>query len=175
MRIISGQFKGRRFFPPSNLPVRPTTDQAKESLFNVLSNELDFSTVSVLDLFAGTGNISLEFISRGVKKVISVDANEHCVSFHKKMKESLELKNYFPYKNDVFRAIHSVKESFDVVFADPPYQMKNINDLANVLLEANLLNPGGILIIEHGKDTVYEHPKLRETRKYGNVHFSFFE
>ena len=174
MRVISGKFKGRKIIAPSNLPVRPTTDQAKESLFNVLANDIDFNQVSVLDLFAGTGNISMEFLSRGAVKVVSVDANQHCFNFNKKLKEQWNLDNYFPYKNDVFRSIKNINEQFDIVFADPPYQMPNISELPKLLLSSDLFKENGLLIIEHGKDTVYEHPFLLETRVYGSVNFSFF-
>lgn len=175
MRIISGQYKGRKIHAPSGLPVRPTTDQAKESLFNVLSNDYDFTEITVLDLFAGTGNISLEFLSRGAQKVVSVDANQHCFMFHKHMKELWNINQYFPYKNDVFRAVKMLTEKFDIVFADPPYQMKNIAEVPDVILNNDLLKEGGTLIVEHGRETIYEHLRLTETRSYGNVHFSFFK
>lgn len=175
MRIIGGSLKGRKIIAPKNLPVRPTTDQAKESLFNVLNSKFDLDVFDVLDLFSGTGNISLEFLSRGVNSVTSIDANFNCFQFQKKTKQQYNLDNYFPYKGDVFRALKSVKKQFDVIFADPPYQLKNIQDLPDFILSFNLLKPGGVLIVEHGKETTYEHPHLIEHRKYGNVNFSFFD
>jgi len=174
MRIVAGKFKGKRITTPSGLPVRPTTDQAKESLFNVLNNDFDLDEVSVLDLFAGTGNISYEFISRGAEKVVSVDANFKCFQFHKKMKQELEMDNYHPFKGDVFRAIKSINEKFDIVFADPPYQLSGIENLADTLLALDIYNEGAVLIIEHGKETIYSHEKLEQHRSYGSVNFSFF-
>jgi len=174
MRIISGKFRGKKITAPKDLPVRPTTDQAKESLFNVLNNEYDLQEVKVLDLFSGTGNVSYEFISRGAVKVISVDANYKCFQFHKKTKQELALDNYFPFKGDVFRAIKSIDEKFDIVFADPPYQLKGIENLADTLLELDIYKENAKLIIEHGKETVYKHEKLDQHRKYGSVNFTFF-
>lgn len=174
MRIVSGKYRGKRITAPNGLPVRPTTDQAKESLFNVLSNEYELQEVTVLDLFAGTGNISYEFVSRGAVKVVSVDANFKCFQFHKNIKEELKMNNYFPFKGDVFRAIKSINEKFDIVFADPPYQLKGIENLADTLLALDIYKKGAKLIIEHGKDTSYDHEKLEQHRKYGSVNFSFF-
>ena len=174
MRVISGKFRGKKITAPNGLPVRPTTDQAKESLFNVLNNEFDLENITVLDLFAGTGNISLEFLSRGATKVVSVDANFKCFQFHKKIKQTLDLSHYFPFKGDVFRAIKSIDEKFDVVFADPPYQLKGIEQLANTLLALDIYKKDAKLIIEHSKDTTYDHPLLAQHRKYGSVNFSFF-
>jgi 16S rRNA (guanine966-N2)-methyltransferase len=174
MRIIAGKFRGKRITTPVGLPVRPTTDQAKESLFNVLNNEYDLDEITVLDLFAGTGNISYEFLSRGAVKVISVDANFKCFQFHKQMKAELESDNYFPFKGDVFRAIKSIDEKFDIVFADPPYQLKGIEKLADTLLELDIYKDNAKLIIEHGKKTSYAHKNLDQRRSYGSVNFSFF-
>lgn len=174
MRIIAGKHRGKKIIAPNGLPVRPTTDQAKESLFNVLNNEYDLREIAVLDLFAGTGNISYEFISRGAKKAVSVDANYKCFQFHKKIKQELQLDNYHPFKGDVFRAIKSISEKFDIVFADPPYQLKGIENLADTLLDLDIYKEGATLIIEHGKETNYSHQKLEQHRKYGAVNFSFF-
>lgn len=174
MRIIGGSLKGRKIIAPKNLPVRPTTDQAKESLFNVLNSRVDFSEIDVLDLFSGTGNISYEFVSRGAKSVTSVDANFNCFQFQKKTKTELGLSNYHPFKGDIYRALKSIPQKFDIIFADPPYQLPTIQTLPDFILQHDLLNENGILIIEHGKETTYEHPLLTEHRKYGNVNFSFF-
>ncbi|MFT6717187.1 MAG: 16S rRNA (guanine966-N2)-methyltransferase, partial [Saprospiraceae bacterium] len=138
MRIVAGKFRGKRITAPNGLPVRPTTDQAKESLFNVLNNQYNLDEITVLDLFSGTGNISYEFISRGAVKVISVDANFKCFQFHKKMKQELGMDNYFPFKGDVFRALKSINEKFDIVFADPPYQLTGIENLADTLLALDI-------------------------------------
>lgn len=175
MRIVSGSLRGRKIFAPKNLPVRPTTDQAKESLFNVLHNRYDFDESTVLDLFSGTGNISYEFISRGALKVTAVDANFHCFQFQKKTKKDLDLTNFHPHKGDVFRAIKSISEKYDIIFADPPYQIDNLLDLPDLILGQDLLKEGGCLIIEHGKQTTFEHPNFVEHRTYGGVNFSFFK
>ena len=174
MRIISGKYRGKKILAPKNLPVRPTTDQAKESLFNILQNRFDFEDLEVLDLFSGTGNLSYEFLSRGVIKVVAVDANFACVGFQKQIKTELNLSNFEPRKGDVLRAIPSINQQFDLIFADPPYQMKEIVDLPNLILNADILKPNGLLVIEHGPATKFEHRQLFEHRKYGHVNFSFF-
>lgn len=174
MRIIAGTHRGRKIIAPKNLPVRPTTDQAKESLFNVLNNRYDLDNIEVLDLFSGTGNMSYEFVSRNAKKVTAVDANFHCFQFQKKIKTELVMENFFPFKGDVFRAVKSIGSQFDIVFADPPYQLKNLTDIPDLIFENNLVKEGGILIVEHGKDTTFEHKNLIEHRQYGGVNFSFF-
>lgn len=176
MRIISGEYKGKRLSPPKNLPVRPTTDFAKEGLFNVLQNRLYFEDISVLDLFAGTGNISLEFASRGCKSVKSVDLNFKCVDFIKKTAKSLNFEQLLAYKSNVFKFLTSNKESFDLVFADPPYDLEEIESIPNFVFENNKLKEDGILIVEHSKSTDFSnHERFTETRKYGNVNFSFFK
>lgn len=175
MRIISGQFKGRKITAPKNLPVRPTTDQAKEGLFNILNNQIEFEGLKVLDLFSGTGNISMEFLSRGAGKVSSVDANYHCVQFQKSLARDFEIEaKYRIFKSDVFRAIKGVTEKFDVIFADPPYQLDRISELPAAILDCDILSPDGILVIEHGSKTNFDHPKKVDQRKYGSVHFSIF-
>ena len=175
MRIIAGKYRGKKIIAPKNLPVRPTTDQAKESLFNILQNRYTFEELEVLDLFSGTGNLSYEFLSRGVSKVVAVDANFACVTFQKRIKTELNLENFEPRKGDVLRALPSILQKFDLIFADPPYQMKEIGELPELILSSNILKPDGILILEHGPQTQYEDPRLIEHRKYGNVNFSFFQ
>lgn len=175
MRIIGGTLKGRKIIAPKNLPVRPTTDQAKEGLFNLLNSRFELDELEILDLFSGTGNISYEFISRGVKSAHSVDANFNCFQFQKKIKSEFALDNYYPFKGDIYRALKSIKQQFDVVFADPPYQLPTINTLPEFILSHDLLKKDGILVVEHGKETVFNHPNLIEHRKYGNVNFSIFK
>lgn len=175
MRIISGTLKGRRLHPPKNLPVRPTTDNAKESLFNILNNYFYFEDLDILDLFSGTGSISYEFISREVKSVTSVDGDYRCVSYQKKMKDEFKMENYSPFKNDVFKVLKSIDRQFDIIFADPPYDLKNIPEIADIVFERDLVKKDGWLIIEHSKDTTFSHPRFVEHRSYGSVNFSIFK
>lgn len=175
MRIIGGTYKGRKLHPPSGLPVRPTTDIAKESLFNILWTFLEFNELNVLDLFAGTGNISLEFASRECKQVISVDINPKCISFILSTAGNLKMNNIRAYKEDSFRFLFRNKLRFDLIFADPPYDMKGIPELPDMAIE-NALKPGGWLIIEHGDVQDFsKHPCFHHKRNYGKVNFSFFQ
>ena len=175
MRVISGKFKGRRFNPPKSLPVRPTTDQAKESLFNILNNNFYFEDLDVLDLFSGTGSMSYEFLSREVKSVISIDGNYNCIAYQKKQKAELNVDNYTPFKNDVFRGLEKLSTKFDIIFADPPYDLKNILDIPEAVFNKNLMNEGAWLIVEHSKHTRFDHPRFIEHREYGGVNFSIFK
>jgi 16S rRNA (guanine(966)-N(2))-methyltransferase RsmD len=178
MRIISGIFKGRRFTPPTNITARPTTDFAKESLFNVLNNRFDWSLISVLDLFAGTGSISYEFVSRGVKDVIAVEMSERHLTFIHQTMNELGLKNMLhPMRMDVFRYIKGIHHpKFDIVFADPPYAMNELSTLPDLIFQYQLLKEEGLFILEHSaKHDFGKHPNFVETRSYGNVHFSFFQ
>lgn len=176
MRIIGGTHKGKQIHPPKNLPVRPTTDFAKEGLFNILNNRLDFENLTVLDLFCGTGNISLEFASRGAAKVYSVDKHSACLYFVKETARELRLSNVFTERADVFKYLKSAHGTFDLVFADPPYELANIPEIHALVFENNLLNADGLLIIEHGPRTNLQSlAHYLETRHYGNVNFSFFE
>lgn len=174
MRIISGKHKGRKLSPPNNLPVRPTTDYAKESLFNILNNRFRFENLEILDCFSGTGNLSYEFLSRGVKYVNSIDLNFNCIAYQKKIKKELNFPNFNPIKYDVFKKLKSTSGPFDIIFSDPPYNLENIPDIPKLVFDNNLLAQEGWLIVEHSKNTVFKHPKYRETRKYGNVNFSIF-
>lgn len=176
MRIISGAYKGKRLHPPKNLPVRPTTDFAKEGLFNVLQNRLYFEDIRVLDLFAGTGSITLEFASRGCLSVKSVDLNYRCVDFIKKTVQSLKFDNVMVYKSNVFNFLKSNKESFDLVFADPPYDLDEIETIPDAVFANDKIAEDGLLIVEHSRNTDFsKHENFVETRKYGNVNFSFFK
>ena len=176
MRIIGGIYKGKQIVAPKNLPVRPTTDFAKEGLFNILSHKIDFEGLCVLDLFCGTGNISLEFASRGAKKIYSIDKHSPCLFFLKDTSKALKLSNIFTDRADVFKYLDKSSSTFDVIFADPPYELENIEMIHEIVFKNNLLNADGLLIIEHGSKTDLSSKKnYIETRKYGNVHFSFFD
>jgi len=175
MRIIGGIHKGRSIVPPKGLPVRPTTDFAKEALFNIITNQLNFDEIKVLDLFSGTGHISLEFASRGAKQITAVDQNFKCVGFLKSMSSTLNL-DINTVKQDVFDFLKSNRQTFDIIFADPPYDLTEIPNIHQLIFHHQLLNPKGMLIIEHGGKTRLDSLLYFEkTRKYGNVNFSFFK
>lgn len=175
MRIISGQFKGRRFPLPKQLKARPTTDFAKESLFNILNNQLDFEGLTVLDLFAGTGSIGLEFVSRGAASLCSVEQYQPHINFIRSVVEKLAVKNVQLIKGDVYQFINQCHRSFDVVFADAPYADALLPEIPSRVLAAGLLNPNGVLIVEHSKAHDFGHlPQCYDCRSYGSVHFSFF-
>jgi 16S rRNA (guanine966-N2)-methyltransferase len=175
MRIIGGSLKGLRLNPPKNLPVRPTTDLAKEALFNILLNQIEFEGINVLDLFSGTGNISLEFASRGASEVISVDRSIHCVNYLKDTSRQHKLMQIKTYREDVFKYLKIETEQYDLIFADPPYDLNRIPDLPKVIFEKNLLKPDGLLIVEHQSlQNLSNHPAFVEQRKYGHSSFSFF-
>lgn len=177
MRIISGIHKGRIMHPPKNLPVRPTTDFAKESLFNILNNHIDFEGIKVLDLFCGTGNISFEFSSRGSNDVTSVDDNYHCCDFVKKTSADFKMDQIKVVKSDVFSFLKKIANTYDIIFADPPYiiELPKLELIIELVFSKNLLKPDGWLIIEHSEQAdLSVHPCFFEHRKYGNVNFSFF-
>ena len=175
MRIIGGNLKGIRINPPKNLPVRPTTDMAKESLFNILNNLIDFEDLKVLDLFSGTGNISLEFASRGAKKITSIDRNFGCYNYLKRTATELNLIKIDARKADVFKYLETETESYDLIFADPPFDLSTIPLIAPLIFDKKLLNTNGILIIEHqSTQDLHQHPNFTEKRKYGFSAFSFF-
>lgn len=175
MRIIGGSLKGLRLNPPKNLPVRPTTDLAKEALFNILLNQIEFDGIKMLDLFSGTGNISLEFASRGAAEVISVDRSIHCVNYLKDTARQHKLNQIKTYREDVFKYLNIETEQYDLIFADPPYDLNRIPDLPKVIFEKNLLKPDGLLIVEHQSlQNLSSHPAFVEQRKYGHSSFSFF-
>ena len=176
MRVISGKYKRRTFDVPRTFKARPTTDFAKENLFNVLTNLIDFDECSnVLDLFAGTGSISLEFVSRGCNRVISVEREPSHHTFIYKVKEQLDETNWIPLRADVFRYIEKCHDTFDLIFADPPYALTRLAELPDLILGKEMLSKNGLLILEHGKDHSFvEHPRFEQERVYGSVHFSFF-
>lgn len=175
MRIVSGKHRGRVVYPPKNLPVRPTTDFAKESIFNILNNHFEFDGLKILDLFAGTGNISYEFASRGCGEITAVDMNYSCCEFIKKTAAAFGMKEIKVIKADVFGFLKKTTGGFHIIFADPPYELEKIRDLPEIVFSAELLKPDGWLIVEHGPDTDISHlPRFSEQRTYGNVNFSIF-
>lgn len=179
MRIISGSFRGKKITAPAGLPVRPTTDFAKEALFNVLNNVYYFDEISVLDLFSGIGSISLECVSRGSKKVLAVDNEMKCIRFLEETARNMKIENVLSViKNDVFQFLKNTRrEKFDVVFADPPFDFdeKDYLQIIDAVFENNWLEEAGTLIIEHSARVSFDgQPLLSQTRKYGNVNFSFF-
>ncbi len=176
MRIISGDLGGRRISPPSKMPyTRPTTDIAKEGLFNVLQNNLDFEELKTLDLFGGTGSISYELASRGVPDLTVVEKDNQMFSFIKKTSESLGLENFKVIKSDVFRFIEQCTEKFDFIFAGPPYALQTIDDLPRLVFEKGLLKENGWFVLEHTPRNNYEEtPFFRSARNYGTTIFSIF-
>lgn len=175
MRIISGSLRGRRLNPPSSLPVRPTTDMARESLFNILNNYVDYEECSVMDLFAGTGAVSVEFVSRGVKEVTSVDINNGCTEYMKSVTRQLGITNMHVVRADVFDLLKRAYRKFDIVFADPPYALQDLPKLPDIVFASDVLNEGGIFILEHPKEYDFEGCEhFWQHRAYGKVNFSFF-
>jgi len=176
MRIIGGEKKNLRIHALKNFPVRPTTDRTKESIFNILNNVFDFEELSVLDLFSGTGNMAYEFASRGAEEVIAVESFPKAVGFIRDTAKKLELDNLHVIRADVFSFIRSSHAQYDVVFADPPYDMDNIRQIHEDIFKQDFLKPGGWLIIEHSKrDDLSDMTCFAEARKYGRTIVSFFK
>ena len=176
MRIITGQYKGRRFDIPRTFKARPTTDFAKENIFNVLNGYVDFDGATALDLFAGTGSISLEMLSRGCSQVVSVEADRDHARFIGECVRKLQVDNHVLIRGDVFRFVKSCRQQFDLIFADPPYQLPNLPTIPDLIFEHQLLAPDGIFVFEHGKQNDFsQHPHFREHRAYGSVNFSLFQ
>ena len=176
MRIISGKFRGKIISAPRQLPVRPTTDVAKEALFNVLNNKVYLEDIKVLDLFCGTGNISYEFASRGTTDITCVDADGGCIKFVEKTAEQLGFEGIDAIRSDAFRYLERAFTRFDVIFADPPFDMEGLDRLVDTIFARQLLREDGLLILEHGQENSFkDHPHFVEERRYGRVHFSFFE
>jgi 16S rRNA (guanine966-N2)-methyltransferase len=177
MRIISGKYKGRRLVAPKKLPVRPTTDMCKESLFNILNNYFNLHGLKVLDLFSGTGNISYEFASRGAGPITSIDGNMGCVNFIKKTALELDL-DISVIKSDVFKFLEKSKATYDIIFADPPYDIgqENFEKIIQEIFKNELLDEDGMLIVEHSKHTLLNHmTNFSFSKSYGGSVFSFYE
>ncbi len=176
MRIIGGKIGGIRLNPPTNLPVRPTTDLAKEALFNILQNYVDWDEANCLDLFCGTGNISLEMASRGALSVESVDIHTKCIHYVNDMSKKYALDTISTRKADVFKFINSCKKTYDFIFADPPYDIALLPQLPQLILDNGLLNANGVLVIEHpSMRKLVDHDCFVETRKYGYSSFSIYK
>ena len=176
MRIISGSCGGRTINPPKNLRARPTTDFAKENLFNVLGNVVDFEGIDVLDLFAGTGSISYEFASRGAASVTSVEINAVHYNFIRATAKTYGLTNIHPVKANVFLYLKSCAKKYDVIFSDAPYDLEGSESVVDMVLDKGLLKEDGIFIFEHSKDKDFSsHPRFSRLRSYGSVQFSIFE
>lgn len=177
MRIISGQYKSRKIVAPKNLPVRPTTDMAKESLFNILNNHYYFDEISVLDLFAGTGNISYEFASRGTEHITCVDQNFGCIKFIDQMAEKFKMP-IDTIKSDVFKFLENTKLKADIIFADPPYDFteEQFAKIPELTFQNDMLLKNGMLIVEHSKHTdISELNNFSFQKNYGGSGFSFFK
>jgi len=175
MRIISGSFGKRRLHPPKNMRLRPTTDQAKEGLFNILSNRYYFDELKVLDLFSGTGGISFEFISRGAISATVVESNLVHFKFITSVKKEFEMDNLYPVKNDVFKFLDYNTQAFDLIFADPPFDLEELASIPDKIFAGKHLEENGVFILEHPANHNFsENEFFNETRRYGKVHFSFF-
>lgn len=177
MRIISGELGGRRFHPPTHMPyTRPTTDIAKEGLFNILQNNLDFETIKTLDLFGGTGSISYELASRGVTDLTVVEKDQTMFEFIKKTAKEFNIENLKLIRSDVFKFIQTCSNRFDFIFAGPPYALTNIDDLPRLIAEKKLLENKGWFVLEHTPRNDYKQfPFFRSERNYGTTVFSIFE
>ena len=181
MRIITGKYKGRHFDIPRSFKARPTTDFAKENIFNVLVQYVEFDGATALDLFSGTGSISLELLSRGCSQVVSVELDRDHHRFIQECIKKLTAKSQEPnasiisIRGDAFRFLKSCKQQYDLIFADPPYAMKELPTLPDIVFERQLLKKDGIFVLEHGKDYDFsQHPHFKEHRQYGSVNFSIF-
>lgn len=181
MRIITGKYKGRHFDVPRTFKARPTTDFAKENIFNVLNGYIDFDGTAALDLFAGTGSISLELLSRGCTDVVSVELDREHAAFIRQCVGKLNTLDHTLIRGDVFRFIKTCKRQFDLIFADPPYALDNLETLPGLIVPGDqpqgegLLKEGGIFVLEHGKNNDFScHPRFLEHRSYGSVNFSLF-
>jgi len=176
MRIIRGSHRGRQIHPPANLPVRPTTDLAKESFFNILENYFFFEDLQVLDLFSGTGSLAYEFASRGSQLVIAVDNNPRCIRFISETATKLEFEALRSIRANAFSFLKQTGQKFNIIFADPPYDLEGIEVIPQLVFEKEMLLEDGWLIIEHPKEKSFaDVPRMFDQRHYGKVNFSFFK
>lgn len=175
MRIITGKYKGRHFDIPRTFKARPTTDFAKENIFNVINAYVDWEETTALDLFAGTGSISLELLSRGCQQVISVEKDRDHARFISQCMEKLATNEHILIKGDVFRFLKSCHQKFDLIFADPPYALPELETIPDFIFQYDLLKEDGLLVFEHGKNNDFStHPHFIEHRSYGSVNFTLF-
>lgn len=175
MRIITGLYKGRHFDIPRTFKARPTTDFAKENIFNVLNGYLDFDGASALDLFSGTGSISLEMLSRGCRPVVSVEADRDHARFISQCMKKIGTEDNVLIRGDVFRFIKKCHSQFDIIFADPPYALEELPTIPGLIFQYDLLKDGGIFVFEHGKHNDFSQSEhFLEHRSYGSVNFSLF-
>jgi len=175
VRIISGIFRGKRIHPPGNFKARPTTDFAKENLFNILIHQYDLEEMDVLDLFSGTGSISYEFASRGARSVLALEMEPGHFRFIKETCRSLQMDQVTVIRADVFKYLRKPIQSFDIIFADPPYDHPGLAELPDLVLSSLVLNKSGLFILEHpGSFSFSAHSRFQEHRKYGGVNFTFF-
>jgi 16S rRNA (guanine(966)-N(2))-methyltransferase RsmD len=175
MRIITGIYKGRHFDIPRSFNARPTTDFAKENIFNVLMQYVDFEDAQALDLFSGTGSISLELVSRGCRQVVSVEMDRDHHRFIQECLKKLNTDKCVPIRGDVFRFLKSCRQQYDFIFADPPYALKELPQIPDIIFERQLLTEEGLFVFEHGKDYDFSaHPHFLEHRSYGSVNFTLF-
>jgi 16S rRNA (guanine966-N2)-methyltransferase len=176
LRIIGGRYKGRKIVPPGNLKARPTTDFARESLFNILNNRVNFEEISILDLFSGTGSISYEFASRGAAEVHLVEKDPKHIEGIKRIIKDMQMTNIRTIHVDVKAYLKTCRFKYDIVFADPPYELSWLGELPELVMSANILKEGGFFILEHPKSLSFGSNKyFFEHRSYGNVNFSFFK
>jgi len=176
LRIIGGKYKGRRIDPPSNFKARPTTDFAREGLFNILNNRIDFETINVLDLFSGTGSISYEFASRGAASVHLVEKDLKHISGIRRIIKDMDLRNIKPIHIDVKAFLKACSVKYDIVFADPPYELSWLKELPDLVTRAGIIKDDGFFVLEHPKGLSFNSHKLFfEHRNYGGVNFSFFK
>ena len=176
MRIIGGRLKGKFILPPAGYKARPTTDVAREALFNILDNEYEFEDLKVLDLFGGTGAVSFEFGSRGVGRVWCVEMARENASFIKREAQRLGLYNVTMVRDNVFDFLNVCHEKFDIIFADPPYALEGLETIPDKVFERDILHPDCYFILEHGGEHNFkDHPRFFKEREYGRVHFTFFK
>lgn len=176
MRIITGKYKGRHFDIPRTFKARPTTDFAKENIFNVINGYIDWEDTTALDLFSGTGSISLELLSRGCKQVVSVEKDRDHARFISQCMEKIGAEEHILIKGDVFRFLKSCHQKFDLIFADPPYALPELSTIPDLIFQHDLLKEDGLLVFEHGKHNDFSsNPYFIEHRSYGSVNFSLFK
>ena len=176
MRIVGGKYRGRVFRPNKKFKARPTTDIAKEGLFNILENRYVFSNKNVLDLFSGTGSMGYEFISRGCEKATLVEHNFNHYRFILDVVDSLKIDNIKVFKADVFKFVQKTPETFHIIFADPPFDLPRFDEIPDAIMNADIMADEGVFILEHPKEFEFtHHPNFKEIRNYGKVNFSFFE